>query len=313
MAEKNPDVIKEIVRGNFDRSAEHYEHFEHDYGLFEYLTLKLAVACNIHYGMYVCDIGCGTGSSTFVLEKIVGHEGKVFGIDSSEKMLEMAQRKQAETQKQTNQMTKYNSCIEYIQCDADDIEENVGFKLDSVLYNASIFLIPSPDTTLQCTYRLLKKNGTVGMNYLIGVFDKDLTNNQSHQVRNAKTQNQPIKRTRNAGSLLKSLPNNDLFKQTKQDGKEFAPYGRQIMDTKDIGKILKKTGFKNIQNGMISRKMAPEEMITFYSIPAQSAALYPKTQYKERREMIKSLIKHIQNRGVDELYQYWGWCVGVKA
>ncbi|MEW5760415.1 MAG: class I SAM-dependent methyltransferase [Candidatus Thermoplasmatota archaeon] len=273
MAIKDPETIKQIVRSNFDKSVKLYENFERKYSLFEYLTLELARVCKIRKGMNVCDIGCGTGSSSFMLAKIVGNEGKVIGVDFSEKMLDLAQEK----------LKSFSSSnIEFILCDADAIEENINFKLDSVLYNACIFLIPEPIKTLQSAYKILKENGTVGMNYLIGMYEKS------------------------------DKTDNGLFQLAKRDGKEFAPYGRKIVDINIISDSLDKVGFRNIRKGTIAKEMSLNEMREFYSIPAQSAALYPKTPYEDRLNLIDTLMDYVQKKKIRKLYQCWGWYAAEK-
>ena len=104
--------IKQIVCTNFDNSYVHYETFEQKYGLFEFLTRELTKVCDIQPGMSVLDVGCGTGSSSFVMADFVGEKGKVIGIDFSEKMLKIAIDKLEDYSKNN---------IEFNLCDADNI------------------------------------------------------------------------------------------------------------------------------------------------------------------------------------------------
>ena len=83
MAITDPEQIKKIVCGNFDRSPELYERFESEHNVFRDLTLRLADLCGIAPGMTIIDAGCGTGSSTFPLADIVGPGGRVVGIVST--------------------------------------------------------------------------------------------------------------------------------------------------------------------------------------------------------------------------------------
>ncbi|MFX0060958.1 MAG: class I SAM-dependent methyltransferase [Candidatus Hermodarchaeota archaeon] len=276
MAIKDPAIIKKIVRTNFDKSADLYEQFEQKYGLFKHLTIKLAQICKIRKGMRVCDVGTGTGTSSFVLQKIVGSEGLVYGVDFSEKMLEIAQTKLNRTK---------SANIKFILSDADELEANIKSKVDSVLYNAAIFIIPNPSKTFQSAYRILTENGIIGMNYLLGLYD-------------------------GIASLENESENNDLFLLSKQAGKKFAPYGRQITNVKTLPEILKNVGFRNIKEGIISKKMSLDEMKSFYSIPAQSAALWPKNKYEERLTLLDSVVEYFQEININTYYQHWGWCIG---
>lgn len=266
-------VIKQIVKTNFDKSVTLYEKFEKHYKFFTSLTIELAKVCKITEGMVVCDVGCGTGVSTFTLKKLVKKRGKVIGIDFSEKMLNLAKEKLK---------TYSTQGIEFLLADAEEMSEKITTQVDAVLYNASIFLIPDLVKTLTNAYLILKNSGTVGMNYLIGLFSTPETTKW------------------------------DLFQEVKKEGKEFAPYGRQIIRKEKIEPSLRRIGFKRIKKGKIVKKMPFNGVKKFYSIPAQSAALYPKTPYQERIELVNLLLKHFQTKGVKKFYLHWGYYVGEK-
>ena len=270
MAIKDSENIKKIICSNFDRSARLYENYEHKYGLFKYLTEELAKVCNIRKGMSVCDIGCGTGASTLTLAKVVGKEGQVIGIDFSKEMIDLAKE---ELQDFAN--------VELLLCDAEKLGEHIDLKMDAILYNASIFLMPDPKQTLWAAHDVLQKDGIVGMNYLVGIFDDQ-------------------------------EPAIDLFRSAKEEGMKFAPYGRRIMNAGALPGILKDVGFGDIREGTISKQMNMDEIREFYSIPAQSAGLYPKTPYDERLELLDELLDHIQNTGIMKFDQVWGWHVAKR-
>ena len=289
MAIKDPDVIKQIIRSNFDKSALLYEEFEQKYGLFEELTRQLAEACDIRKGMTVVDIGCGTGASTFTLARLVGREGKAMGIDFSEEMLSLARDRLEQNSKiehlsnvEHSSNIEHSSNVEFILCDAEVLDESIEFKADAILYNACIFLIPDTHKTIEAAYELLKKDGIVGMNYLVGMYNRN------------------------------GMDGVDLFQSAKNDKLEFAPYGRKIVDSSMLSDILGRVGFRGVREGTTSIKMTKGEVKDFYSIPAQSAGLYPKTPYQERLELLDALLDYFQNKGIMNLYQKWGWCAGVK-
>jgi ubiquinone/menaquinone biosynthesis C-methylase UbiE len=171
--------------------------------------------------------------------------------------------------------------IQYIQCDASVMNQFIDFKADAVLYNASIFLIPDYEKTLRAAYEILMPGGVVGMTYLKGVYGH----------------------SRDGG---------ELFNMAKKSKLDFAPYGRSITDCDELPAALRETGFQNIMHGDIPISTSRELLFDFYSIPAQSAGLYPRTPYKERIQMLDSLLYHIEKSGVSELSLVWGWCTGMK-
>jgi ubiquinone/menaquinone biosynthesis C-methylase UbiE len=277
------DLIKNIVRSNFNRSAELYQQFENKFGLFRFLTLELAEECGITAGMNVLDVGCGTGTSTLILGKLVGKSGRVIGLDISDEMLVIA-RAEFDKMKVENPGEDYN--VEFRNVDSDTLSQFAGNGVNAVLYNASIFLIPDPEITLNATYGLLHKSGVVGMNYLIGIYPKP---------ENQLPENQP-----------------DLFQQAKLDSMNFAPYGRRINDVTIFSQLLGSIGFQNIISGTISKKMSVIELRSFYSITAQSAALWPKTEYDERLLLLEECIDYFKECGIKDYYQYWGWITANK-
>lgn len=269
MTVKDPEIIKQIICSNFDKSVQSYESYERKYGLFRHLTNELAKACDIQEGMTVCDIGCGTGASTLALAELVGEGGRVIGIDFSDEMLKVAKAKMGNL---TN--------IDFKSCDAEKLDEKIDFKVDAILYNASIFLIPNPSQTLRAAYDVLDHGGIVGMNYLKGIFSEK-------------------------GDI-------NLFSSAKEERLEFAPYGREVVDIRTLPNILSQTGFKDIEGGVTPLEMTKDKVKEFYCIPAQSAGLYPKTPYEERLKMLDALFDYIQDTGHTTLYQIWGWNKGKK-
>lgn len=57
------------------------------------MTERMLDDAGIKPGMCVLDIGCGPGSVSFMLARRVGNEGRVFAVDQSPKMLELARKK----------------------------------------------------------------------------------------------------------------------------------------------------------------------------------------------------------------------------
>lgn len=271
----DPNSIKKIVRGNFNKSVGLYEQFEKKYGLFKYLTVKLAEQCSVQSGCLVSDIGCGTGTSSFILSDLVGPNGSVVGVDFSEEMIKVANEKLD---------VSSNKNIKFICCDAIELVKHIDIDFDSILFNASIFLIPEPINTLKVSYQKLVSGGTVGMNYLVGMY--------------------------NTAELEEKSIN--LFNYVKECNQPFSPYGRAINDTAKLPELLSEVGFTNVDSKSISKEFSSDEFKAFYSIPAQSAALWPKNSYPERLANLESIIEFLDDKNINKYFQHWGWCSAVK-
>jgi ubiquinone/menaquinone biosynthesis C-methylase UbiE len=276
----DPEAIKRIVKSNFGKSTSQYDNFEMKYGLFDRITKKLAEICNIEKGMHVCDVGCGTGASALALARMVGKEGTVTGIDFSEEMLAAARKSLSVSSQYSN--------IDLICCDADAIGECIKKEMDAVLYNACIFLVPNIEKTFGGAHRVLREGGIIGMNFLVGVNAVQETSD---------------------GTQPKAF---DIFQSAKENGLKSAPYGRSISDMKSIPSVLSGLGFREVKGGKWSERMSDSQVRDFYSIPAQSAGLYPKTPYGERLDMLNSLLDHFKNEGIKDFDQAWGWHSGIK-
>ena len=96
------------------------------------------------------DLGSGAGIDAFLASKLVGNEGKVIGIDMTDRMLEKA-RKAAITNNYKN-----------VEFRKGDIEERIPIEdnsVDVVISNCVINLTSNKTNTFKEIYRVLKKEG----------------------------------------------------------------------------------------------------------------------------------------------------------
>jgi ubiquinone/menaquinone biosynthesis C-methylase UbiE len=83
------------VAKEFDRQARRYDD-SITVGAFQRRTQALVVdEMQVEKGMYILDLGCGTGTATLEIASRLEGAGKVVGLDLSKKMLEQAERKLA--------------------------------------------------------------------------------------------------------------------------------------------------------------------------------------------------------------------------
>jgi len=108
-------------------------------------------------GLKVLDVGCGTGRDTYVISRLVGKNGFVYGIDMTENQLSVAE-KHLNEQMKTFGYKKKN--VEFIL----NYLKNIGdhFKnesLDLAVSNCVINLTEKKETVLRQIYNALKYGG----------------------------------------------------------------------------------------------------------------------------------------------------------
>ncbi len=165
--------FKSIIQDNFDASAPFYEAFEEKYLLYGMLTEKLTELMDNKDVKRVLDVGCGTGISTQALSRCFGKECTYYGIDISEKMLEIAKGKYEERDN-----------FIFIQGDGERLKDYFLETFDGIFYTASIFLLPNFKNSLKDAFSLLNEKKKIGISFYSGITNidgKDLV--ESHFTR----------------------------------------------------------------------------------------------------------------------------------
>jgi len=112
----------------------------------DYRTL----ASILDQGMSILDVGCGTGSISKDIAKIVGNSGKVTGIDNTEKFIASG--------KETYKKVKN---LDLIHCDLFDYEPNQKF--DLIVSARTLQWLSNPKEALLKMKSLLKPNGQISV------------------------------------------------------------------------------------------------------------------------------------------------------
>ena len=104
---------------------------------------------NIHEGDIVLDLGSGAGFDAFLAAKKVGNNGKVYGVDMTEEMIEKAR----------DLTDKYGfNNVEFRLGDIDNLPfEDKSF--DIIISNCVINLAPDKKKVFKEAFRVLKENG----------------------------------------------------------------------------------------------------------------------------------------------------------
>lgn len=258
--------VKQAIKKNFDVSPETYDGFEERYGLFTFLASKLAEYAGIREKMEVLDVGCGSGVSSKVLAEMVGKSGRVVGVDLSPNMLIQANKKI---------LTFGLNQLNFVCGDAETLRSLLSCRMDAVLFNASIFLMPNPQQAIGQAAELLKTGGVIGASYPIGVLLPD------------GTEFLPL--------VNKKFP-------------ECPANTRQIVSEEKIHATME-TLFKKFDLYQESRQVSVDEARAFYSIQAQSASLFPKLSYPDRLERVKIMFSAFETTSY---LHRWGFVVARK-
>jgi len=149
-------MTKNKVVKAYRKYAESYDlavKFYHLLGLKIGKYRKMTVnALELSKGDTVVEIGCGTGLNFPLILDVIGHEGKLIGVDITDKMLDQARIRVEEN--------KWNN-VELVQ--SDIAEYNFPNELDGIFSTGALQYSPQYDKVIQKGHDALK----TGKNFVI--------------------------------------------------------------------------------------------------------------------------------------------------
>ncbi|MFN3739219.1 MAG: arsenosugar biosynthesis radical SAM (seleno)protein ArsS [Thermodesulfovibrionales bacterium] len=139
-----PESIKEVLPLIADEIKEKY------YGCGSPIPLELT-------GLKVLDLGCGTGRDCYILSKLVGEEGFVYGMDMTEEQIDIAIKYIEEHMKKFG-YKKPN--VRFIHDYVENLDKHFQKNsLDLVISNCVVNLIEDKEGVIQKVYKILKDGG----------------------------------------------------------------------------------------------------------------------------------------------------------
>ena len=241
--------IKKVVAGNFDRSFDHYRTFEEKHHFFADLTLGLARACDLTNGCRVLDIGCGNGASAEILSREFA--AQVVGLDLSPEMIKDGRRRINDSRIRLEVGDAVNPQAVLKENERD---------FDAALYNASIFIIPDAEKSLEAVAACLKPGGAIGFSFYPQILAADGT---------------------------------DLFAAAFDRCKLPRPKAQFVTSYEKAFAGLR-TCCREVSESLFEKAFCREFLTDFFTIPAQSASLFPRLQYEERCQLIPQLFAALE-------------------
>ena len=150
MIKKNSNYIRKI----FNKVSYKYDFFNNFFslGLHFLWKRKLISLLKPKNGEVWADLCCGTGDMTLLLNQLITPNGKVFGIDISEELLKIAQKKSQNLE---------NSVIHWKTKDIFDLDSKL-MRFDGICMSYGLRNLKNVENGIQKVFLLLKDNGRAG-------------------------------------------------------------------------------------------------------------------------------------------------------
>jgi len=198
---------------------------------------------HIKEGDTVLDLGSGAGNDCFVARSIVGESGKVIGVDMTEVMIQKARQ---------NAVKLGYGNVEFRLGEIEDLPL-AGNRVDVVVSNCVLNLVPNKEKAFAETYRVLKPGGHFSISDIVL-----------------------------SGQLPEGL---------QQDAAMYAGCVSGAIGQEDYLDLIGKAGFVNIQVQKRRRITLPEEILLGYLSPEDlenfkrgGTGIFSVTVYAEKPE-----------------------------
>ncbi len=143
----DPKLQRRVQRYGWDRAAGYYERFWQKQ--LEIAQTRLLEMAGLQRGENVLDVSCGTGMVTFRAAEGVGPQGKVFGTDISQTMVDTARAEAAR---------RGSSHVSFERMDAEELDVEDG-SFDAVLNALGLMFVPDVGKAVREMHRALRAGG----------------------------------------------------------------------------------------------------------------------------------------------------------
>jgi ubiquinone/menaquinone biosynthesis C-methylase UbiE len=203
--------FKGRVEGAFSIFADTYDNtWEKPMTLFTNMLIR---DIQVPENPMVLDIGCGTGITTFALAKKLQGSGKVYGIDISQKMIDLAKAKA---------VSLGINNVEFRKGDAEQLDFPVS-SFDAIVSNQTFLFLPNKQKALNEMNRVLKPMGQTALLFFAGQ-----TLSETGDIYNRVKERHPDYALPDYGKLINLEETHELF--DKAGFKKTRIYGMHQID-----------------------------------------------------------------------------------
>lgn len=244
----------------WNKSGKQYHKYALNFPQYKQTNKKLVEIAEIKSNQIIVDLACGTGLTTKEVLKNYPDVKKVYAIDFSEDMINVA--------KEFVQSKK----VAFKVADAQNIDKFISEKIDVVLCNSAFWQFQNQDKVLSTISNILKENGIFVFNLNQQFFDFG-------------------KPEPNQKILIDTI-----FSEMKKRGHEPSNKLKPKIDQEKIEELFNQSGFILDKTEIINiGQRSLEDFFNFFKIPA-TATFFENISEKDQEQILSSAYEKLKNQ-----------------
>lgn len=260
----------------WNKSGKQYQDYALNFPQYKQTNEKLIKIADINPNQVVVDLACGTGLTTKEVLKNCPDVKKVYAIDFSEDMINVA--------KEFVQSKK----VAFIVADAQDLDKFISEKVDVVLCNSAFWQFQNQNKVLNVILKILKDSGKFVFNLNQQFFDFG-------------------KPEPNQKILI-----NTIFSEMKERGYEPSNKIAPKIDKEKIEELFSQAGYTLEKTETINigpRKL--DDFFNFFKIPA-TATFFENVTEEDQEQILSSAYEKLKNQFTQIKNNKWVYFVFKK-
>ena len=231
--------------------------------IYKKTSSDLVNIAKIKKGMVIIDLACGTGITTEKILKRIKGTGKIYAVDASLKMVEIAKKKIK------------NDNVVFVHSSAEKINKVIKEKADMVISNSAFWQM-NTDKTLSALNSILKNDGKFIFNLP-----------QQFFIFSQKPKDDLI------SSSFRRLAVEIAIKKYGFSPSNKKLSRRNLFNIRKIREILEDNNFVLDFYKIINYKRTPKDIYEFYKIPNFAENLLPGLSYEKKVNILNTAFKQL--------------------